>query len=135
MTAPIHPPVADETDLKPTHPIEEAELEAKAAVLVETEARLQALDDGLDHPDCWQWLAEMGAGDTGEFLIEQLRSGWGNLGFADARIRNLALCLLIAGSGNTALALEALRQIEAQGDALTQVNGAQFFVSRLGDAN
>ena len=135
MTAPIHPPVADEAALKPTHPIEEAELEAKAAVLVEIEARLQALDDGLDHPDCWHWLSEMGAGDTGAFLIEQLRAGWGNLGFADARIRNLALCLLIAGSGNTALTLEALRQIEAQGDALTQVNGAQFFVSRLGDAN
>ncbi|MEM7688070.1 MAG: SPASM domain-containing protein [Pseudomonadota bacterium] len=125
MTAPILPPLNADA----------AALDAKAAVLVEVEARLQALSDGLDHPDLWNWLAAMGASDTGAFVMDQLRSGWGAFGRADGRIRNLALCVLIAGSGNAALALEALRQLEAQSNVSTQIAGAQFFVSRLHDAH
>lgn len=123
MTAPVQPP------------LEFAKLEAKSAVLIEAETRLQLLSDNLDHPDCWNWLAELGPSETGAFLIEQLREGWGEFGRADGRIRNLALCMLIAGAGNATLALEALRQLEAQNKNSTQIAGAQFFVSRLGDAH
>jgi MoaA/NifB/PqqE/SkfB family radical SAM enzyme len=110
-----------------------ADLEAKTALLVAIEAELLPLCDGFDHPAIWRRLADIGAGDTGSFLIDQLRGGWGRFGHADVRIRNLALCVLIAAAGNRALALEALGQLAAQGNGCPQIAGAHFFVSRMGD--
>jgi len=126
MNAPNPPGTLSDLDAAP--------LSAQDTVLIEVETRLQTLLDGTDHPDIWNWLTELGAGDTGAFLTEKLRDGWGQFGHADSRTRNLALCMLIAGSGKVALALEALRQMEAQSQSCTQIAGALFFLSRFGDA-
>lgn len=104
-------------------------------IAADLEVLLNPLTDGYDHPRIWQELAELGSGEQGEALIDALRAGMGAFGRHDARIRNLALCVLIAASGNAPLALQALRQLETQDASCPQVAGAYFFVSRMDDPN
>lgn len=114
-------------------PVAQTGEETDNPLLAETEQRLQRLADGYDHPDVWQFLSDQARGETGELLLDTLRAGFGAFGHADARIRNLALCVLIAARGDVPLALKALRQLEARDASCPQVAGAYFFVSRMDD--
>lgn len=103
------------------------------ALIADLESLLAPLADRTDHPEVWDLLAKLGASDMGDAVIEALRAGHCAFGPQDARLRNLALCVLIAGSGQASLALEALRQLETQNANCPQVAGAYFFVSRMND--
>ena len=92
------------------------------------------LQDGLDHPEVWQLLQEIGSGDDVGALIatiaalRELQS--------DPRLVkafDIVFAVLMAVAVDQAEGMAQIKQLEAVYALCPQVAGACFFVSRLGE--
>lgn len=92
------------------------------------------LGDGLDHPDVWQLLEDIGSQDGAPELIEAiatLRAVQDD--FRVVKVFDIVSGVLIAVGGDYAEGMARLKQLEAVHSLCPQVAGACFFVSRLND--
>jgi hypothetical protein len=120
-----------------THGEERFEEAAEASVFDADHIRLlellaAELQDGLDHPEVWQVLEEIGGHEGADELIEAI-AGLRVFQQDDrvVKVLDIVAGVLVAVVRDHAQGMATLEQLEAVHALCPQVAGACFFVSRL----
>ena len=108
-------------------------LDESLAAFGDLQAKLDGLDDDLDHPEVWTALAACAQAPGADALLAAMSGVRPLAGGRAAKTTDIALAVLTAAIHDQARGMEMIKQLESVHPLCPQVAGACFFVSRLGD--